>query len=172
VLNQHLLNAWVFVRLSDTIDALLRKEGGREGVLDDRQKTLVDGSDDRGFLFSVLVCNQVDELLDLDLLDLLTEDLGEQFYRSYGFKVHQHVLVFEHVHADVENHGVVLALGRNISPRRQLLQLCVEDLHNLLLRINFSHMLHFSKVLGQEGHEVDCFVLQIGHRLFFDVLLN
>lgn len=68
------------MRLSDAIDAFLRKEGGREGVLDDRQKTLVDGSDDRGFLFRVLVCNQVDELLDLDLLDLLTEDLGEQFY--------------------------------------------------------------------------------------------
>lgn len=80
MLNQQLLHAWVFVRLSDAIDAFLRKEGGREGVLDDRQKTLVDGSDDRGFLFSVLVCNQIDELLDLDLLDLLTEDLGEQFY--------------------------------------------------------------------------------------------
>jgi hypothetical protein len=115
-------------------------------MFNDSKEAFVNSGNYSGLLLAVLIGNQVNELLDFNLFDLLTQKLRQKFNVADCFLVNQHVLVLKHMNTDVEQHRVVFAFDDDPS-LCQLVELGVELLHDFLLCIDLSHVGDLLEVL-------------------------
>lgn len=79
MVNHHLFHFRVLMSLDYLVYALRGKEDRCERIFNDSKEAFVDSSNYSGLLLAVLIGNQVNELLNFDLFDLLTQKLRQQF---------------------------------------------------------------------------------------------
>jgi hypothetical protein len=123
------------------VKELVRRDAS---IFKDSIETPFKGCKHSSFSLLVFVCQELNEMLHLRLLDGLLKQYREEFHHFDCFNEYKHVWVFQHVGDDVEDGRVVFLLhtvfGSALVLLNKLLEFLIECFHRLPFNINLTEV--------------------------------